>query len=752
MVTNPKMATSDAQSANGGQTESNGGKFTAVNGGGGKDSSTPGTTNGQPRRGSEDRPNGQPRITPPGQEKLTITTTNTPREDWPPATNGDRPTNGSGPQYPQSSINYPDPFENPHKRKRSASDERQSSTSSYHSHGLPKNSPVTAHPDSGLGAEMIDTPRDGPSRNGTEGRDHFGQHTQYGDEVRDVVAGNPWYPQPSQEPRSAFDSNLNTLHSEEQQLRENLQREIQRDSQQPSNGNIYGGGHYSPGDDEDRNSATYESYPQDRTQMTSVQIQADMKKRKRNFSNRTKTGCMTCRRRKKKCDEQRPECKFLVLKFHNVYSNKVGNNCMRGGFVCQGYPARGSWPKPAEKQGPVPLQSKDGYESNQSPYSYSPQHSLPATQPRRDPLPGYRGQPLRVDPQQGPRTNGMDDDRPSASTLPSALTTSPDHRMSAISSYQQSAFPTPISAQSAYPHDRLTKQEYGRSSQHDNHQDQLQTPQSAVTPHSNMLHAAQSQIALQALNHPASHTASQQQPLSQKEKMLSGSQYFPFDKELVLERERCNGACWRFNNSTNPNNGVSPEERSRLFRDIIQPLTPLSISPTSSNNTLSPLPIGSIGENVVVEAPFNCDYGYNISIGKDVSIGKNCTIMDSCKLVIGDRCVIGPNVNLYTTEVPVDPRRRMGNRGPQVGKGVVIEEDCWIAGGVTVLPGITIKRGSTVGAGSVVTRVRFIFFFLFHIHASSVVLPTELPEKNAWLLEGFITNKTTNRMCRLTQS
>lgn len=31
-------------------------------------------------------------------------------------------------------------------------------------------------------------------------------------------------------------------------------------------------------------------------------------KRKRVFSKRTKTGCMTCRRRKKKCDEQHPSC------------------------------------------------------------------------------------------------------------------------------------------------------------------------------------------------------------------------------------------------------------------------------------------------------------------------------------------------------------------------------------------------------------------------------------------------------------
>jgi len=35
----------------------------------------------------------------------------------------------------------------------------------------------------------------------------------------------------------------------------------------------------------------------------------DAKKRKRQFANRTKTGCGTCRKRKKKCDEAKPECK-----------------------------------------------------------------------------------------------------------------------------------------------------------------------------------------------------------------------------------------------------------------------------------------------------------------------------------------------------------------------------------------------------------------------------------------------------------
>lgn len=46
---------------------------------------------------------------------------------------------------------------------------------------------------------------------------------------------------------------------------------------------------------------------------TNAVVQLDPKKRKRNFSNRTKTGCLTCRRRKKKCDEAKPECKPQIM-------------------------------------------------------------------------------------------------------------------------------------------------------------------------------------------------------------------------------------------------------------------------------------------------------------------------------------------------------------------------------------------------------------------------------------------------------
>lgn len=53
----------------------------------------------------------------------------------------------------------------------------------------------------------------------------------------------------------------------------------------------------------------------------------------------------------------------------------------------------------------------------------------------------------------------------------------------------------------------------------------------------------------------------------------------------------------------------------------------------------------------------------------------------------------------------MDPALRNGMEGPELGKEINVEEDCWIGGNVVILPGVRLGRGSAVGAGSVVTKV-----------------------------------------------
>ncbi|KAF4507964.1 hypothetical protein G6O67_004407 [Ophiocordyceps sinensis] len=563
--------------------------------------------------------------------------------------------------------------EQSHKRKRSASLEPR-----HHQDGprwpTPEAAPVTSQAEA-------------PGSNAPSQR----AHRQGSDELRDQDA-SPWSSQHGRDERDMYEARQRSATPAEQ-VGDALRRAAgQMDHSDYSQ--------TSP-DAEDRSVGLYGSpYAADHRQDSMAHH--DPKKRKRNFSNRTKTGCLTCRKRKKKCDEHKPEC----------------SNCVRGGFVCAGYPPqRGpGWQKPDSKAtAVVPLESKDP--SYVPPGAYGmPQHGVAygAQTVKREPLPHYRGQALRIDPPQGRPLAIGDDDRPTASTLASASAASPESKLSAMTYAPGNAFPTPVSAKTQVPSfgERMNK-DYARvPSLHEMGRNEPETPHpSKSLPQINILHptrassptphtqpsSSSAQVAAQlALSHPY--------PLrrTQKEEMLSGRHYYPFDKELCLERERCAVACWRFNNlTTPPTHGVSPDERARLFLEILQPRDPVRVSPSEASPVTN---VGRVGRHVAVETPFTCDYGYNIIIGHHVVIGRNCTVNDVCEVKIGDNCIIGPNVSLFTATLPIDPKKRQGGQGPQLGRGIIIEQDCWVGGGAMILPGRTIGKGSTVGAGSLVTK------------------------------------------------
>lgn len=110
-----------------------------------------------------------------------------------------------------------------------------------------------------------------------------------------------------------------------------------------------------------------------------------------------------------------------------------------------------------------------------------------------------------------------------------------------------------------------------------------------------------------------------------------------------------------------------------------------------------------------VEPPIRIDYGTNVKLGSNVFINFNCTILDTCDVTIGARTLVASNVSFFSGTHPLDPDVRNGTKGPELGGEIHVEEDCWIGGNVTILPGIRIGRGSVVGAASVVTKVPPLF-------------------------------------------
>ena len=105
-----------------------------------------------------------------------------------------------------------------------------------------------------------------------------------------------------------------------------------------------------------------------------------------------------------------------------------------------------------------------------------------------------------------------------------------------------------------------------------------------------------------------------------------------------------------------------------------------------------------------MEPPIRIDYGPNVELGQNVFINFNATILDTCKVSIGARTLLASNVSLFSGTHPLDPDVRNGTKGPETGAEIHIEEDCWIGGNVTILPGVRVGKGSVVGAASVVTK------------------------------------------------
>ncbi|WP_073123612.1 sugar O-acetyltransferase [Reichenbachiella agariperforans] len=164
--------------------------------------------------------------------------------------------------------------------------------------------------------------------------------------------------------------------------------------------------------------------------------------------------------------------------------------------------------------------------------------------------------------------------------------------------------------------------------------------------------------------------------MTEKEKMLSGQLYDASDATLVQERHQARLLFQEINRTGDEHK----EQRNELFYKLF----------------------GSAGEDLWIEPPFYCDYGYNIKLGEKVFMNFNCCILDVMEVNIGNNVLFAPNVHVYTASHPLDAKTR--SKWLENAKPVTIGNDVWIGGGAIVCPGVTIGNRVVVGAGSVVTK------------------------------------------------
>jgi maltose O-acetyltransferase len=163
---------------------------------------------------------------------------------------------------------------------------------------------------------------------------------------------------------------------------------------------------------------------------------------------------------------------------------------------------------------------------------------------------------------------------------------------------------------------------------------------------------------------------------TEKAKMLAGELYNALDKEITAERLNTRLLLKQLNETA--------ENEPQLRAWILKQLLPHA------------------SEDLWIQPPFYCDYGYNMKIGEKVFFNFNCVVLDVTLVTIGNRTLFGPNVQIYTATHPLDFKERA--TGLEYAKPITIGEDVWIGGSVVICPGVSIGDRTVIGAGSVVTK------------------------------------------------
>ncbi len=104
------------------------------------------------------------------------------------------------------------------------------------------------------------------------------------------------------------------------------------------------------------------------------------------------------------------------------------------------------------------------------------------------------------------------------------------------------------------------------------------------------------------------------------------------------------------------------------------------------------------------------DFSCLMCYGGKIELGEDCSVNPFCALYGHGRLKIGNKVRIATHVIMIPANHRFNRTDipimlqGETRKGIIIEDDVWIAAGATILDGVKIKKGAIIAAGAVVTK------------------------------------------------
>ena len=184
---------------------------------------------------------------------------------------------------------------------------------------------------------------------------------------------------------------------------------------------------------------------------------------------------------------------------------------------------------------------------------------------------------------------------------------------------------------------------------------------------------------------------------TEKQKMLDGEPFMPYNSQLVEDRRQCAAVLHRLNNTVDAVPEAVQCMHERYFRAAIEAAW---TQPCYGDSPVG----GRLGSSTHVATPFHCDYGYNITVGDNVVIGPKSQLLDSAKITIGSNTRIGTCVTMTTLKTPTDLKAFEWSYGLEVAKDIHIGKNVYIGDCCVVGAGVRVGDGAIVRSGSVVVH------------------------------------------------
>jgi putative colanic acid biosynthesis acetyltransferase WcaF len=106
-----------------------------------------------------------------------------------------------------------------------------------------------------------------------------------------------------------------------------------------------------------------------------------------------------------------------------------------------------------------------------------------------------------------------------------------------------------------------------------------------------------------------------------------------------------------------------------------------------------------LSATVNINRTVKIDHPWNLEMGHLSSLGNKSWIYCLDKITIGEKCCVGEHSYLITGSHNVK-----SVNFEMITKPIIIEDGCWVATGVYILPGVTLREYSVVAAKSLVLK------------------------------------------------